>query len=123
MSQMKIPLYKLFLIQSAYAVALGAMCRRGTSGIVSGLVIGTALSGLILLVRKNNIQSVLTVGMGSVIGGFLGMGCLGDMILHFQYGYDHGFGEGTDCAIMGGIIGAVLGGVFSSYLLHRVRRW
>jgi predicted membrane protein len=120
---MKIPLYKLFLIQAAYAIALGAFRRLGTVGIVSGLVVGTALSGLILLVRKDGIQSFLTVGMGSIIGGFLGLGCLGDALLSSLHGYDHGFGEGTECAIMGGIIGVVVGGVFSSYLLHRARKW
>jgi len=120
---MKIPLYKLFLIQAAYAIALGAFCRRGVVGIVDAIAIGTALGGLVLLVRRDSVQSVLTVGMGSILGGFFGFGCLGDAILHWNYGYDHGFGEGTECMIMGLVIGVVAGGVSSSYLLHRTRKW
>jgi hypothetical protein len=50
---MKIPLYKLFLIQAAYAIPLAASGRRGPEGIVSGLIVGTGLSGLILLIRRN----------------------------------------------------------------------
>ncbi len=119
---MKMPLCKLFLIQAAYAIALGAFCSLGTAGIVTGLVVGTALSGLILLVRKENTQSVLTVGVGSIIGGFFGASCLGQMILTSQYGYDHGFGETIECEIIGGIIGVVVGSLSFSLLLIRRRK-
>lgn len=119
---MKIPLYKLFLIQAAYAIALGAFCRLGMTGIVSGLVVGTALSGLILLVRKDNFDSVVAVGLGSIVGGFFGATCLGQSLVGWLYGYDHGFGEGIRCAIAGGVIGAVLGGLSVSLLLSRRRK-
>jgi hypothetical protein len=116
---MKIPLYKLFLIQAAYAIALGSCCRLGAVGIVSGFVIGTALSGLILLVRRDTIGLVVNVGAGSIVGGFLGVSCLGEAILGWQYGYDHGFGEAARCAIAGGVIGAAIGGLCFSLLLNR----
>ena len=45
--QMQKPLYKLFLIQAAFALTFGAFCGFGVGGIVWGLVIGTAVSGLI----------------------------------------------------------------------------
>ena len=71
---MKMLVFKLFLMLAVYAIALGAFCRLGTDGIVCGLVAGTALSGIILLARRETIGSVVALGVGSLVGYFFGVG-------------------------------------------------
>jgi|GEM_PF-7096854 len=58
--------------------------------------------------------SLLTIG-----GGILGIGCLGNFLLASIHGYDHGFGEGEECSIIGSVIGAIAGAGVAAFQLDR----
>jgi O-antigen/teichoic acid export membrane protein len=47
----------------------------------------------------------------TLIGAFIGMMCIGDIILSWLYGYDHGFGEGNRSIAIGIIAGAIGGAI------------
>ena len=113
---MKIPFYKLFLIQAAYAIPLAAFCRLGPEGILSGLIVGTGLSGLILLIRRDNIRSALKVGVGSIVGVWLVGGCLG-IATHRMDANDPE--QQAWWGVTVAAIGAVVGGVLTSLFRNR----
>jgi hypothetical protein len=116
---MKIPLYKLFLIQAAYAIPLAAFCRLGPEGIVSGLIVGTGLSGLILLIRRDNIRSALKVGVGSIVGVYFGGSCV-FMLINSEMSYNALALERQAWRELGGAaIGAVIAGLCVSSFLNR----
>jgi len=120
---MKIPLYKLFLIQAAYALALGAFCGFGAGGIVCGVVIGTAVSGLILVAHEHDIGSVVKVAVGSFVGGCLGLEYLSNLLgqIEARWLFPRGM-TWLPCAIAGITIGAVVGGALLSLPLYRKRK-
>lgn len=118
---MQFPLYKLFLVLAAYALALGVLSPLGSGGIVLGMLIGTEVSAIILISRKGNLDSIVAVAFGSLLGAAIGACCLGQPLMAFRYGYDHGFGETERSMIQTAMFGAAVGGVAASLLLKRNR--
>jgi hypothetical protein len=57
------------------------------------------------------IERIIFIAVATAIGGFVGLTCLGDVILVEFHGYDHGFGETAKSELTGGIIGACIGAV------------
>jgi putative flippase GtrA len=71
-TRFQFPLYKMFLVVAGYALAFGACSGLGTIGIAISVVVGTAVAGIILLIRnKEQMLSLLIFTGGSVIGAFL----------------------------------------------------
>jgi hypothetical protein len=116
MAEMKIPLYKLFLIQAAYAIPLAAFCRLGPEGIVSGLIVGTGVSGLILLIRRDKIRSAFKVAVGSIVGVWLVGGCLGIATQRMDANDPE---QQAWWGLKVVAFGAVVGGVLTSLFLDR----
>jgi hypothetical protein len=55
------------------------------------------------------IERIIFIAVGTAIGGFFGLTCLGDVILIEFHGYDHGFGDTAKSELTGAIIGACMG--------------
>jgi hypothetical protein len=68
---------------------------------------------------QDDIQRLVFVALATIAGGFIGVTCLGDLILGFFHGYDHGFGETAKSNIIGAVIGAATGAIFGWWFLDR----
>ena len=81
----QVPLYKLFLVFTAYGAALGSFCRLGTGGIAIGILVGTTGSGVILLARRDNIRSIVVTSFFSFFGGVSACFCCGPELVVALY--------------------------------------
>lgn len=87
---LRIPLYKLFLCTAAYAVPLALLSGYEIVGWFYSAAIGTSLSGVILLTNRSNIQNVVNVYLGGIVGTLFGVGCLGAIRAQSD---NHGFSQ------------------------------
>jgi len=117
----QVPLYKLFLIIAIYGVTLAALSSYGLVAVLLAILVSTAASVVVILIRKKNLASVCLVGLSSIGGGLAGCLCLPDLLVAAIHGYDHGFGETEQCMVAGAAIGAIVGGIVASTLLKRNR--
>jgi len=114
----QIPLYKLFLVLAAYALAFGVFRPLEAAGVYFGIVMGSAWSAVILLSRPEEQRQIVAVTVGGLLGGTLGCFLLGPELMTMKYGYDHGFGETENCMMAAGVLGVVAGGFVAAILVR-----
>ena len=109
------PLYKMFLITAAYAVAFSAFSRLGAVGAIIATFVGTLLSLVILAVRsKKDILAGGIAAIGSSVGIFFAS-LLAPVGLRLRpYGPVDGL---QDWAILSA--GAILGAILFSWASKR----
>jgi hypothetical protein len=69
---MRFSVTRLLISIAAFAIAFAAFGRYGTDGIIIASVVGISLSGISLLLRRENIVWTVHTALWSLLGGFLG---------------------------------------------------
>jgi len=109
----------LLAVIAVYGVLFAANKSLGLAGMIVVVVVGTAISCVIILARRADVAAIFCGTICATLGAVPGLGCLSPMILSSRYGYDHGFGETARSDIVGGIIGAVCGAFVASMISHK----
>jgi hypothetical protein len=108
--------FKIAIVIAIYWTAYALFGRFGIASCAAAFVCGSALSAIIVLIRRQNLTAVARFTSFTIAGALIGATCLGQIILRENYLYDHGQGESAMSMFLGGLFGTLFGALLAEIL-------